>query len=404
MDGDVKGRARLSGGALLGGVAVGAVVAALAGWVILDRTRPLPEPETPAAAQTTAAQAPAPEAPKTASAAPEAAKPAEAAPSFDTFRAAPDGSVTLAGGAAPGAEVEVLMEGQPVATATADATGAFALVFEVPPSDAPRALTLRVAGVPSAETLVIRPGLVTEDTAPGAGAAPQTLVADASGVRVMTPATAAPGESALIIDTIAHDSGADVTVNGRGGVPGSFLRAYLDNREVAGTEVAADGSWRVQLEAVAPGDHTLRVDVLDAAGKVIARAEAPLRRDAPEELAAAAPAAGAGVVPQGTAEGAAGVPASGAGLDRRALVAPGPGVAVSGAGLARKPAEAAPAAAPASAPALRVLTVVRGQSLWAIARETYGDGFLYVRVFEANRDQIRDPDLIYPGQVFTLPQ
>ncbi|MGR3529772.1 MAG: LysM peptidoglycan-binding domain-containing protein, partial [Sulfitobacter sp.] len=44
-----------------------------------------------------------------------------------------------------------------------------------------------------------------------------------------------------------------------------------------------------------------------------------------------------------------------------------------------------------------------GATLWAIARERYGDPFLYVRVFEANRDSIRDPDLIYPGQVFDLP-
>ncbi|MDT8327844.1 MAG: peptidoglycan-binding protein, partial [Roseovarius sp.] len=40
----------------------------------------------------------------------------------------------------------------------------------------------------------------------------------------------------------------------------------------------------------------------------------------------------------------------------------------------------------------------------AISRAFYGDGVMYVRVFEANRDRIRDPDLIYPGQVFALPQ
>jgi nucleoid-associated protein YgaU len=50
------------------------------------------------------------------------------------------------------------------------------------------------------------------------------------------------------------------------------------------------------------------------------------------------------------------------------------------------------------------LTVQPGNTLWAIARDTYGDGFLYVRVFSANKDQIRNPDLIYPGQVFTLPE
>jgi len=48
-------------------------------------------------------------------------------------------------------------------------------------------------------------------------------------------------------------------------------------------------------------------------------------------------------------------------------------------------------------------TVQPGYTLWAIARNRYGRGILYVQVFEANRDKIRDPDLIYPGQVFQLP-
>lgn len=66
------------------------------------------------------------------------------------------------------------------------------------------------------------------------------------------------------------------------------------------------------------------------------------------------------------------------------------------------PAAAAPEAAPAPQPPVTV-TVQPGFTLWRIARENFGDGVLYVQVFEANKDKIRDPDLIYPGQVFTLP-
>ena len=50
-----------------------------------------------------------------------------------------------------------------------------------------------------------------------------------------------------------------------------------------------------------------------------------------------------------------------------------------------------------------IVTVQPGYSLWRIARESYGEGILYVKVYEANKDQIRDPDLIYPGQIFTVP-
>ena len=50
-----------------------------------------------------------------------------------------------------------------------------------------------------------------------------------------------------------------------------------------------------------------------------------------------------------------------------------------------------------------LITVQPGNTLWGIAREKYGEGLLYVRVFEANTDRIRNPDLIYPGQIFTVP-
>ena len=58
---------------------------------------------------------------------------------------------------------------------------------------------------------------------------------------------------------------------------------------------------------------------------------------------------------------------------------------------------------PADSAAIAAVTVQRGDTLWAISQDRYGSGFLYVRVFEANRDSIRDPDLIYPGQVFAIP-
>ena len=46
--------------------------------------------------------------------------------------------------------------------------------------------------------------------------------------------------------------------------------------------------------------------------------------------------------------------------------------------------------------------VERGNSLWQIARRVYGAGTRYTVIYSANPNQIRDPNLIYPGQVFTL--
>lgn len=46
----------------------------------------------------------------------------------------------------------------------------------------------------------------------------------------------------------------------------------------------------------------------------------------------------------------------------------------------------------------------RGDSLWTVARRNYGAGIRYTTIFEANRDQIRDPQLIFPGQVLSVPE
>ncbi|QQO18647.1 LysM peptidoglycan-binding domain-containing protein [Bradyrhizobium diazoefficiens] len=59
-------------------------------------------------------------------------------------------------------------------------------------------------------------------------------------------------------------------------------------------------------------------------------------------------------------------------------------------------------AAAAEAGGSRVIS--RGDSLWALSRLAYGDGARYAVIFNANRDKIHDPNLIYPGQTFVMPQ
>ena len=73
-----------------------------------------------------------------------------------------------------------------------------------------------------------------------------------------------------------------------------------------------------------------------------------------------------------------------------------------------RPAIAAPLSdrGPSSAmvgPRSSTAVVSRGDSLWRISRLTYGVGTQYPIVYRANRDHIRDPNRIYPGQVFVLP-
>ena len=156
---------------------------------------------------------------------------------------------------------------------------------------------------------------------------------------------------------------------------------------VATAPLGDKGTWRVKLTGITAGVYTLRVDQIDGTGKVTSRAETPFQREEPAKVAAAetkaqtgSPSAAPAAAPATTAE-------------------------TSAAATTSEATATAQAAAPAPEPvtAVTLVTVQPGFTLWAIARRNYGDGLLYVRVYEANKDQIKDPDLIYPGQVFTVP-
>lgn len=411
----------VSGAMIGGGLAAAAVFGAMLWWAFGPKPTP---PEVPAAApvallapqpQPVAEPAPAPAAepaPPAPPAAEVAAPPepapaaaAEAEPAFDALRVSPEGEITLAGRVEPGAQVEVLLDGQVIDTVAANAQGAFASVVLQEPSAEARALSLRVTGADgvareAAESLTVAPSplaLAEAATAAGAGAAEvaeqveaaqvlaeKPLLTDASGaVQVL----AGPAE-ALVIDALAFEPDGRIAISGRGAPQGALLRAYLDNAEAGLVQAGAGGAWSMALPAAGAGPHVVRVDALDATGKVLARAEQefigmapPAPKAAPEPAAAPAPELAAAPEP----------------------VAPAPAAEASAAAEAPVPA-AEPAPEPAAAPKTRLVTIERGNTLWAIARDTYGDPYLYVRLFEANREQIRNPDLIYPGQVFTLPE
>lgn len=178
------------------------------------------------------------------------------------------------------------------------------------------------------------------------------LLSDETGVRVLQPPEAMESSpevmSTVALDAITYSEAGEVLLSGRGQGEG-FVRIYLDNSAVTTSRIAADGAWRTELPEVDTGVYTLRIDEVDAAGTVTSRVETPFKREDQEAVAQADDAEE---------------------RDRR----------------------------------VQAVTVQPGNTLWAISRRNYGEGILYVRIFEANRDRIRDPDLIYPGQVFTIPE
>jgi nucleoid-associated protein YgaU len=210
----------------------------------------------------------------------------------------------------------------------------------------------------------------------------------------------------------------------------------LDNQSIATSEIAVDGYWVVELSDIEPGIYTLRIDELNPAGDVVSRAETPFKREAAEELAelmaveteaeeprvevpsesavvakAEAEEAQPPAVVQIETETAPEKPLAQAVTQVEVNVQPevaaldGQDEQSSNGGSAvveELPAETAPALR-APSKKFRVRTVQPGSTLWAIAKESYGAGIEYFKVFEANKERIRDPDLIYPGQVFEIP-
>jgi nucleoid-associated protein YgaU len=174
---------------------------------------------------------------------------------------------------------------------------------------------------------------------------PKVIIADSDGVKVIQDDKSSDDELAL--DSIAYDPLGNVTVGGRSN-PSGLVRFYINNEAVSATKTNEAGYWEADLSDIIPGTYTLRIDELSLKGDVISRLESPFKREDRERLAN--------------------------------LIAPS-----------------------TSPVRINIVTVQPGNTLWAIARKRYGDGLLYVQVFEANRDKIKNPDLIYPGQLFDLP-
>ena len=265
------------------------------------------------------------------------------APSFDVVRVGATGSAVVAGRAAPGAEVVLLIDGgREIGSARADQRGEWVILPpRIPPGAWELSLRARLngqeaAGADAVVVMVPEPAPQAAPTAPAAPGPFAVLLPEAAPPRLLqAPAPEAPPAPGLSIGSVAQE-GAGLRVAGAAPA-GATVRVQVGERQTAETTADATGRWQVAVPEAGTG--TLRVDQLGAGGRVAARAEVPLEP--------APPAAG--------------------GLGGRRVV------------------------------------VERGANLWRIAREAYGQGPRYTVIYDANRTQIRDPSLIFPGQVLELP-
>lgn len=196
--------------------------------------------------------------------------------------------------------------------------------------------------------------------------APAGADAPAAGATAEAPAGTAPtGSDAAPTVTVeaVEAEGSKVFVAGSG-QPNSTVRVYLDNQLVGEARTDAQGRWLLETQGeVNPGEVAVRADqVTSGDGAVAARAEVTFEKAA-DEAVILRPVALSG-------EAGAGSGASGDAGTRQI-------------------------------PSVIIRT---GDNLWTISQRRYGAGIRYTTIYQANKDQIRNPDLIYPGQVFMLPE
>lgn len=358
-------------------------------------------------------------------------------PSFDLLRVAPDGSMVIAGRADPNSTVEIVAGSSVLATAKASGNGDFASVVALEPGEHTvvlRSIASETASATSLETAIVsvpstpdgevvalvqEPGepsrLITvpepkpeQEIAqvanePENGSEAVAEASDESEQAAFVPPPLAEGEYRKGEPVEPQSSPQtspepDVTVQEQQEQPqerrrtSPFIAAVeIDGREifVAGEAEAEkrvrvyandvllgqdkadrNGRFLIQTERDLPvGDYIIRADVLDTDEQTVtARAAVPFAREPGESLTSVADSSAPNSM-SGEAETEDG---------------------------------AIPMAAPLRQD--RAVIIRKGDTLWHISRRIYGLGTRYTTIYQANKEQIRDPDLIWPGQTFVLPE
>ncbi|MGE0154527.1 MAG: LysM peptidoglycan-binding domain-containing protein [Reyranellaceae bacterium] len=266
-----------------------------------------------------------------------------AAPSFDVVRVNPDGRAVIAGRAAPGARVTVLDNGREIGSVDADARGEWVLLPDQPLAPGARELSLRAQlGQEAPRSSEKSVVLMVPEGQGGAlaVAVPRDLKGSGSTV-LQTPAESDGLARSSDLVLGAVDYDAQGNFQINGKAPpGTVVQAYLGNKLVGRAQADQQGLWRIT-----PTEK-------------VAEGTHHLRIDQ--------------VQPDGKVVARLEVP-----------------FGKTSAGEVVQP---------------QAITIVPGNNLWRIAQRIYGEGIRYTVIYQANRGQIKDPDLIYPGQVFVLPK
>ncbi|MEM9014862.1 MAG: Ig-like domain-containing protein [Pseudomonadota bacterium] len=264
----------------------------------------------------------------------------EALPNFDIVRVDRNGFAVIAGRAEPGSRVTVYANGDELGKALTDNAGTWVVSEETPLSSGPVELTVSMRTT-SGQVITSEQSVLI--TVPKADQdRPLVLRTTPGGATevIQPPWIEADDIGPLTLDVIDYDETGAVIFSGRA-EPNRVVQIFINDVQLTMTSSDADGRWQVTSEtsAIAPGIYTLLIVQLNESGQPAHAIEVPFERVNPSDVDL---------------------------RDGRVVVQP-------------------------------------GNSLWRIARRAYGEGIQYTIIYEANADQIRDPDLIYPGQIFEVP-
>ncbi|KAB7738540.1 LysM peptidoglycan-binding domain-containing protein [Parvibaculum sedimenti] len=261
-------------------------------------------------------------------------------PTFDVVRVERDGSTVAAGRALPGAKVDIKANGEVLATVQADGNGEWVIALDKPLKPGNIVITLTAHNPDGTVKDSLQSVAVN---VPEQKDKPALVVMSEPGKasRVLQGPGVPSDAGSLVLETVDYDKNGNLIISGKA-TPLSTVRVYVGGKPVGDATTDAKGHWELRPTVeIAPGRYALRIDQLDQAGKVVARVELPFERGAPDQIAEA--------------------------LRKGQVI------------------------------------IQPGNNLWTIAQRLYGSGFRYTVIYEANKDQIRDPNLIYPGQVFATP-
>jgi nucleoid-associated protein YgaU len=331
-------------GTLIGSATV--VLLLVAAGAVVFRGDGSPRSDQPRPKETTAAQSE----PALALAKPteveRAAPPAAPVPpSFDVVKVGPTGVAVIAGRAEPGAKVIVRDGEKAIGEVTSDQRGEWVLIPAQPIGPGDRLLSAEASTPGSGATVKSQETVALSISPAGrAGETALAVVLPHEGEGAARVLQLPSGNSAEKPNSISMDT-AEYDTQGRvvlsgRAAPGATVQIYLGNQPLATVTADAAGKWSA------------------ASSQAVPPGQLELRLD---QLA-----------PSGQVAQRVALPFS-----QATPIDPAPG---------------------------QNYVVQRGNNLWRIAQRAYGAGTRYVVIYSANPDQIRNPDKIYPGQVFKIPK